>query len=115
MVHLAGMVAPLLPGFTSWERGFKLRTLFSVLETRTHEKEVNLMQTSSALNPSDDRWLNDREVSKLTGKSLSSLRNARCRNEGIPYYKDGRRIAYKLADVLDYMEGRRVVLGGDEQ
>ncbi|MBE6442107.1 MAG: helix-turn-helix domain-containing protein [Desulfovibrio desulfuricans] len=54
------------------------------------------------------RWLSETEVSEITGISLSTLRKHRLSNIGIPYYKIGRSVRYKIADVLCFMETKRV-------
>ena len=54
-------------------------------------------------------YLNEKEVSNLTGRALSTLRNDRFARRGIAYTKWGNRfIRYKRADVLRYMEDRRI-------
>jgi len=59
------------------------------------------------------RYLTEKEVAKMTGLSLSTLRNARFQSRGLPYVKIGRSVRYSLVDVIDYME-RRKVLACDE-
>lgn len=54
------------------------------------------------------RYLNEQEVSHITGFALSTLRNHRHHRKGIPYLKCGRAIRYSLGDVLSYMESRRI-------
>lgn len=68
-----------------------------------------------AANEPEQRYLVEREVSRLTGIALSTLRNWRVRAEGIPYYKIGRSVRYSQADVIGFMEQRRVVPGGDTE
>jgi hypothetical protein len=53
-------------------------------------------------------YLNEREVSALTGLAVQSLRNSRFKKIGFPYVKFGKSVRYKLADVLAAMEGRRI-------
>lgn len=55
------------------------------------------------------RYLTEREVSELTRKALSTLRNDRHMRRGLPYIKDGGSIRYNLNDVISYMEGRKIV------
>lgn len=55
-----------------------------------------------------ERYLTDRGVEELTGIKRQSLANARHLKTGIPYYKVGRSIRYKLSDVLGFMEGHRI-------
>ena len=54
------------------------------------------------------RYLNETEVSKITGRALSTLRNERFRGEGIPYIKVGRSVRYSLEDLVRFMESRKV-------
>jgi hypothetical protein len=54
-------------------------------------------------------YLNEVEVSTLTGRAISTLRNERHLRRGLPYLKIGKRsVRYKLQDVLSFMEGRRI-------
>ncbi len=54
------------------------------------------------------QYLKDKEVSRITGRSLPTLRNDRCKGQGIPYVKLGRSVRYRLDDVLDFMETRKI-------
>jgi hypothetical protein len=54
-------------------------------------------------------YLNEEEVSLITGRAISTLRNDRHLRRGIPYLKIGRRaVRYKLDDTLSFMEARRI-------
>lgn len=54
-------------------------------------------------------FMNEKEVAALTGRALSTLRNERHLRRGIPYLKISRRtIRYKLSDVINFMEERRI-------
>jgi hypothetical protein len=55
-----------------------------------------------------DRWIEPPEVQEITGKKLQTLANERYRGTGIPYYKLGSSIRYKLSDVIGYMERHRI-------
>ena len=62
------------------------------------------------------RYLNEIEVSEITGRALSTLRNERFRGEGIPYIKVGRSVRYSLEDLVRFMESRKIrtdEAGGD--
>ncbi|MBQ3060436.1 MAG: helix-turn-helix domain-containing protein [Desulfovibrio sp.] len=48
----------------------------------------------------------------MTGISLSTLRKYRLWGKGPTYSKIGRSVRYALADVLEYMESRRIQLRG---
>jgi len=58
------------------------------------------------------QWVNEKQVSALTGISLSTLRKYRLWGKGPTYSKIGRSVRYALADVLEYMESRRIQLRG---
>jgi predicted DNA-binding transcriptional regulator AlpA len=56
-------------------------------------------------------YLNEKEVSAITGRALSTLRNDRFCRRNLPYYKvgtSGRSIRYKSEDVIKWVEGRRI-------
>lgn len=54
-------------------------------------------------------YLTEKEVSAITGRAVSTLRNERFMRKGLPYLKvGGRSIRYKSEDVIAYMEGRRI-------
>lgn len=56
-------------------------------------------------------YLNEKEVSAITGRALSTLRNDRFLRRNLPYYKmgiSGRSIRYKIEDVRAFVEGRRI-------
>jgi predicted DNA-binding transcriptional regulator AlpA len=54
------------------------------------------------------RYLNERQVSKITGRALSTLRNERSKRRGIPYSKIGRSVRYNIKDVIQFMESRKI-------
>ena len=54
------------------------------------------------------QYLTEREVSQMTRRALSTLRNERAAGRGMPYIKVGRSVRYSLADVIRYMEERKV-------
>lgn len=56
------------------------------------------------------QYLNETEVSKMTGIALSTLRSQRFMRRGFPYIKvgQGRSVRYLLQDVIDYMEAGRI-------
>jgi excisionase family DNA binding protein len=55
-----------------------------------------------------ERYLSSDEVFEITGVKKQTLANSRHRGVGIPYYKVGRSVRYKLSDVLNFMEQHRV-------
>ncbi len=55
------------------------------------------------------RYLNEREVSRLTGIAVSTLRNDRHLRRGFPYLKIGKRsVRYISSDVVREMEKIRI-------
>lgn len=59
-------------------------------------------------------FLNEAEVSAVTGRALATLRNDRFLRRGIPYLKVSRRsIRYRTPDVMNFMEARPITF--DEQ
>lgn len=61
------------------------------------------MQTDSTV-----RYIDEKEVSKITSRALPTLRNDRHLRRGIPYTKIGRSVRYCLNDVIVYMESRKI-------
>jgi len=53
-------------------------------------------------------WITERRHAEIRGCSVSLLRNDRWRKRGVPYYKDGSAVKYRLDEVLAAMESRRV-------
>ncbi|HPD57610.1 MAG TPA: hypothetical protein PKW17_10260 [Smithellaceae bacterium] len=55
------------------------------------------------------RYLNEHEVSQLTGIAVSTLRNDRHLRRGFPYLKIGKRsVRYITSDVVREMEKKRI-------
>jgi len=52
--------------------------------------------------------LDERQVSKRTGRALSTLRNDRHARRGLPYVRLGRSVRYIEADVERYILERRI-------
>lgn len=54
-------------------------------------------------------FLNEFEVSAITGRAVSTLRNDRFLRRGIPYLKVSKRsIRYRTPDVMNFMEARPI-------
>lgn len=53
-------------------------------------------------------YLDEKIVSQMTGRALSSLRNDRFKRKNIPYVKFGRSCRYCEEDVINFMEKRKV-------
>lgn len=54
------------------------------------------------------QYLTERQVSELTGRALSTLRNERSKRRGISYIKVGRSVRYSIEDVISFMESKRI-------
>lgn len=54
------------------------------------------------------KYLNENQVSEITERALSTLRNERSKGQGIPYIKVGRSVRYSLKDVIQFMESRKI-------
>lgn len=59
------------------------------------------------------KYIDEREVNKITSRALPTLRNDRHNRRGIPYCKIGRSVRYRLSDVIDYMESHKIVPEGN--
>lgn len=60
------------------------------------------------------QYLNEKDVSAITGLSLSKLRNDRHRGVGMPYYKIGKVVRYRIQEVEKFMEIHRIVMDENE-
>ncbi len=58
------------------------------------------------------RYIDETEVSRITGRALPTLRNDRHHRRGLPYCKIGRSVRYALSDVIDFMENRKIIPEG---
>ena len=56
----------------------------------------------------DNQYINEVNVSDMTGMSVATLRNHRWLGKGIPYIKIGRTVRYQESEVLEYLENLRV-------
>ena len=63
----------------------------------------------------DIRYVDEKEVSRITGFALPTLRNDRHRGKGIPYVKRGRSVRYRLDEVIEYMESHKIQTDRDLQ
>ena len=58
----------------------------------------------------DHLWVTESTAASITGLSVHTLRAHRLYRKGIPYSKVGRSVRYSWADVVSFMESRRVAL-----
>jgi hypothetical protein len=62
-----------------------------------------------------DRWVEQEEASGVTGINERGLENDRQRGDlGIPYYKFGYRVRYRLSELIEWAETKRVTPPGYE-
>jgi hypothetical protein len=54
------------------------------------------------------KYLNEKQVSEMTGLALPTLRNDRCLGRGLPYIKFRKSIRYNETDVIDFMESHKI-------
>lgn len=54
------------------------------------------------------RYVNEQEVSRITGLAVQTLRNYRYLGTGPVFLKVGRAIRYKIEDIITYMEKQRI-------
>ena len=54
------------------------------------------------------RYLNEKELSEVTGMALSTIRNHRAARKGIPYVKMQKSVRYDLDDVVRFMDGNKI-------
>ena len=54
------------------------------------------------------KYLNEKEVSNLTGLALPTLRNHRSKGCGLPYIKIGKTVRYSFQDIIEYFEGHKI-------
>jgi len=58
------------------------------------------------------RYLNEIQVSEITGRAVQSLRNDRRDRKGLPYTKFGRSVRYNQHDVINFMERNKIIPEG---
>ena len=56
------------------------------------------------------QYLSEREVSKVTGLAIQTLRNWRHRRRGFTYIKIGRCVRYDPEDVEAFMQNKKIKL-----
>ena len=56
----------------------------------------------------EKEYLNEKEVSVLTGLALSTLRNWRFMRKNFQWVKIGRSVRYPRAEVIKFMESRKI-------
>ena len=56
----------------------------------------------------NQKFVDEKVVSQLTGRAVQTLRNDRFVGKGIPYIKLARQVRYDLKDIYNYMESRKI-------
>lgn len=61
-------------------------------------------------------YLTENEVADRQNRAVKTLRNERLNGRGIPFFKFGRLVRYRLSDVVSYEDARRrnSTSGGDQ-
>ncbi|KAB2891157.1 MAG: helix-turn-helix domain-containing protein [Desulfobulbaceae bacterium] len=54
------------------------------------------------------QFISEQEVAKITGRAVPTLRKDRHFQRGIPYFKFGRQVRYRIEDIEKFMAGCRV-------
>lgn len=57
----------------------------------------------------DPQFFTTKEIAERIPFTQSSLETMRCRGDGPPYYKRGKRVVYCLSEVLDWLTANRHV------
>jgi len=55
-----------------------------------------------------ERFIDETETAGMLSISVHTLRGQRHARRGLPFYKIGRSVRYKLSDILSHMSGLRV-------
>lgn len=73
---------------------------------KPRKREIKIAPANELLNKP---YLNEHEVSAITGLSVQTLRNNRHMRRGITYYKISKRLVrYKTEDIITFMERQRI-------
>jgi len=56
----------------------------------------------------EKQYIDEKQVSEMTGRALQTLRNDRHRGRGFPYVKLFRSIRYDVEDIISFMESRKI-------
>lgn len=60
-----------------------------------------------------DELLKEEDVAKITKMGLSTLRNMRHNQTGLPYVKFGRSVRYKRSDIEQYINDHTIAFNGE--
>ena len=56
----------------------------------------------------DIKFINEAEVSRITGRAVPTLRNDRHKGQGLPFYKIGKSVRYRLDEILKIMNSHKI-------
>ena len=73
-------------------------------------RKMEINQTEYGQRGTDQapKYIDEKQVSEITGRALQTLCNDRFNGRGIPYIKLSRMVRYSLQDVIEYMESRKI-------
>ena len=54
------------------------------------------------------QYVDEKEIARLTGLAVQTLRNMRCQHRGFPYSKIGKSVRYDPAEIEAYLESRKI-------
>jgi len=82
-------------------------------EIRSFRENQSLCEGESERKMEEPRWIDEKEVARITGIAVQTLRNWRFQRIAIPYSKvgKGRMVRYRLDEVIDFMEERKIRFG----
>jgi predicted DNA-binding transcriptional regulator AlpA len=58
------------------------------------------------------RWIDEKEVSQIMGIAVQTLRNWRFKRVGPPYVKVSKAVRYRVDEVIDFMERKKINVEG---
>ncbi|OQA91181.1 MAG: hypothetical protein BWY26_01115 [Elusimicrobia bacterium ADurb.Bin231] len=56
----------------------------------------------------ENEYIDERDLSRLIKRALSSIRNDRFKGQGVPFIKVGRSVRYSYSDAIAFMEQRKI-------
>jgi hypothetical protein len=100
----------------------KLRDIRSFQQGQSHGKDQKKSGETLGFRPEGilregngtPKWVDEKEVSKIIGVAVQTLRNWRFQRIGPPYCKigKGRMVRYRMDEVIDFMEGKKINVEG---
>lgn len=56
----------------------------------------------------EPRYIDEKEVARITSIGIQTLRNKRHQGKGLAYYKLGRSVRYRFEDVVNFVESHKI-------